>query len=101
MYASHLSLISMETSAQKQTPGETQRRRIVVQGIVRGVGFCPFVSTQARRYHLAGFVLNDSSGVTIEVEGTVQALGHFIAALCHEALPLARIDLIHAEPLAT
>ena len=42
-----------------------ERHRIVVQGIVQGVGFRPFVYGQALRQGLAGFVLNDSNGVTI------------------------------------
>jgi hydrogenase maturation protein HypF len=63
-----------EVPAQELTLDKVQRRRIVVQGIVQGVGFRPFVYTQAKRYRLAGFVFNDSTGVTIEVEGTLGAL---------------------------
>lgn len=99
MNANHFSLMPGETPEQARTPDEIQRRRIVVQGIVQGVGFRPFVYTQAKRSHLAGFVFNDSTGVTIEVEGTLEALGQFIEALCQEAPPLARIDLLHTEPL--
>src|SRR5438552_16839840 len=77
-----------------------QRRRIVIQGIVQGVGFRPFVYGQALRRELAGFVLNDSSGVTIEVEGTAAALDDFQRALCEEAPPLARIDSVVTEVLA-
>lgn len=99
MYAHQSFFQAAEHPEQKQTPDEIQRKRIIVQGIVQGVGFRPFVYTLARRYHLVGFVHNDSAGVMIEIEGTVQSLGHFIEALCHEAPPLARIDLIHTEPL--
>jgi hydrogenase maturation protein HypF len=80
--------------------GKRLRRRVVVQGIVQGVGFRPFVYTLAMRYQLAGFVRNDSAGVTIEVEGATEKLEQFIGALCHEAPPLAHIDLLHVEPLA-
>jgi acylphosphatase len=58
-----------------------QRRRIVVQGIVQGVGFRPFVFGLASSLNLAGFVLNDSHGVTIEVEGGQGALETFQQAL--------------------
>ena len=75
----------------------TERRRITVQGIVQGVGFRPFVYGQARRCGLAGFVLNDSTGVTIEVEGAPEALEAFQRALHEQAPPLARIDSIVAE----
>lgn len=59
----------------------SERRRIIVQGIVQGVGFRPFVYGQALRCGLAGFVLNDSTGVTIEVEGAHAALAAFERAL--------------------
>lgn len=87
-------------AAQERMPGTLQRRRIVVQGIVQGVGFRPFVYTQARRYHLSGFVYNDSAGVTIEVEGALQELERFTEALRGEAPPLARISLIQSEQVA-
>src|SRR5690349_20449364 len=74
-----------------------QRQRIVIQGIVQGVGFRPFVYGQALRWKLVGFVLNDSNGVTIEVEGTPDALDGFQRALREEVPPLARIDSIFTE----
>jgi hydrogenase maturation protein HypF len=76
-----------------------ERRRIVIQGIVQGVGFRPFVYGEARHWNLVGFVLNDSSGVTIEVEGISEALDGFQHALHEKAPPLARIDALIAEPL--
>ena len=78
MYTSQSSQQPVEVSAQTEPPHTIQRRRIVIQGIVQGVGFRPFIYTQAKRYNLTGFVLNDSTGVTIEVDGTLEALGHFI-----------------------
>lgn len=84
------------------TMGATiQRRRIHVQGIVQGVGFRPFVYGQAVRWELAGFVLNDSQGVTIEVEGSGEALDGFQYNLQHRAPPLARIDSIVTEDIPT
>ncbi|HEX6482901.1 MAG TPA: carbamoyltransferase HypF [Ktedonobacteraceae bacterium] len=77
------------------TMGSTiQRRRIIISGIVQGVGFRPFVYGQAQRWRLGGFVLNDSNGVTIEVEGSWEALDGFERALHQEPPPLARIDSI-------
>ncbi|MEO7909020.1 MAG: carbamoyltransferase HypF [Roseiflexaceae bacterium] len=76
-----------------------ERRRILVQGIVQGVGFRPFVYSQALRHELFGFVLNDSAGVTIEIEGMCSALESFEHALRAEAPPLARIDTITAETM--
>ena len=44
------------------------RRLIRVRGIVQGVGFRPFVFNLAARLGVRGFVLNTSSGVTIEAD---------------------------------
>ena len=77
-----------------------QRRRIFVQGIVQGVGFRPFVYGLALRRRLVGFVLNDSQGVTIEVEGSVESLDSFQQALCDKLPPLARIDSTITELIA-
>src|SRR5215469_18307282 len=63
------------------TGSALERRRIVIQGIVQGVGFRPFVYGQALQWGLVGFVLNDSGGVTIEVEGTSELLDGFQRAL--------------------
>jgi hydrogenase maturation protein HypF len=76
-----------------------ERRRIVIQGIVQGVGFRPFVYGEALHRNLVGFVLNDSRGVTIEVEGTSESLDGFQQALYDKAPPLARIDTLITEPI--
>ena len=46
-----------------------RRTRLRVEGTVQGVGFRPYVYRLAGELGLAGFVLNDSRGVLIEVEG--------------------------------
>jgi hydrogenase maturation protein HypF len=81
--------------------GEQQslRRRLLVQGVVQGVGFRPFVSTLAGRWNLSGFVRNDSTGVTIEIEGPVPGLTGFQQALRDEAPPLAHIDSLEVQTL--
>ena len=74
-----------------------ERRKIVVEGIVQGVGFRPFVYQQAVRLGLAGTVCNDTRGVTIEIEGEIAALEAFVAVLHLEKPPLAVIQEIIAE----
>jgi hydrogenase maturation protein HypF len=79
-----------------------QRRRLVVTGVVQGVGFRPFVHRLAERSGLAGFVLNDGRGVVIEVEGDAVGLDEFAAKLSLEPPPLARVERISStglEPL--
>jgi len=70
-----------------------------IEGIVQGVGFRPFVYTIALRYALKGFVLNNSKGVIIEVEGFKESLDAFEEALFKELPPLARIDFWHKDTL--
>ena len=47
---------------------DLQRKRISIEGIVQGVGFRPFVYQAARKWGVAGWVRNDSRGVTVEAE---------------------------------
>ena len=68
------------------------RKAISVCGVVQGVGFRPFVYRLAHECGLAGWVLNHSGGVEIEVEGPPAALETFIRDLEAKAPPLARIE---------
>jgi hydrogenase maturation protein HypF len=79
------------------SPSRSQFR---VQGIVQGVGFRPFVFNLANRLGLVGFVLNDSSGVLIEVEGDRSAVGVFGSTLSSSPPPLAVIDKLEELELA-
>ncbi len=72
---------------------------MTVRGIVQGVGFRPFVYRLAARYGLAGFVVNDTAGVTIEVEGDPQAVERFTLGLVDDKPPLALIDDVSMVPL--
>ncbi|MGC2450639.1 MAG: acylphosphatase, partial [Candidatus Sulfotelmatobacter sp.] len=47
-----------------------QRLRITLRGAVQGVGFRPFVYRLATEMSLPGWVLNSSSGLVVEVEGS-------------------------------
>ncbi|WFU06980.1 carbamoyltransferase HypF (plasmid) [Rhizobium sp. CB3171] len=69
-----------------------RRLRVRVRGAVQGVGFRPFVYRLARMMQLTGFVLNDSAGVLIEVEGA--AVDCFAERVRNEAPPLARVDCV-------
>src|SRR5665811_2509344 len=69
-----------------------QRIQVRLRGIVQGVGFRPFVYNLAQRLNLAGYVLNDSSGLIAEVEGPAAAIESFLEALGSEHPPLAWIQ---------
>ncbi|MFO7604705.1 MAG: acylphosphatase, partial [Desulfurivibrionaceae bacterium] len=72
-----------------------QRRRIVVNGIVQGVGFRPFVYNLARRYGLVGTVSNTSAGVEIEIEGI--DLDRFEGSLKGDLPPQAMLSSFATE----
>ena len=59
----------------------TNRRRLLVRGIVQGVGFRPYVYHLAERFELTGFVRNTALGVVIEIEGARDAIDCFEEAL--------------------
>jgi hydrogenase maturation protein HypF len=72
-----------------------ERRGIVVQGIVQGVGFRPFVYELANRLGLQGFVQNQVGEVWIEIEGDPVLLARFLEEVVAKAPPLARIEHLH------
>ncbi|MFD0508303.1 acylphosphatase [Streptomyces chiangmaiensis] len=74
------------------------RRRVVVRGVVQGVGFRPFVYTLATALRLSGHVTNTPEGVVAEVEGSPEAVARFCERIAVEAPPLARVDAVdHQE----
>ena len=81
--------------------GQIQRKRFQVTGVVQGVGFRPYVYAIATQLGLTGFVRNDSSGVTIEVEGDIARLAEFEQSLQRDAPPLAHVEGVHVEDVPT
>jgi len=79
------------------TLNSQQRTRLLVHGVVQGVGFRPYVYQLARQHGLGGFVMNSTAGVVIEVEGAPEVLDAFVAALRTQAPPLVEIsDVVRA-----
>ena len=78
-----------------------ERRGITVRGIVQGVGFRPYVYALARGHGLSGTVRNDAEGVRIEVEGAPEKLARFVRALEEDPPPLAMVESVDWQPLAT
>jgi hydrogenase maturation protein HypF len=73
------------------------RLRILVNGIVQGVGFRPFVYNLAYSLQLTGFVSNSNDGVLIEIEGPESNLQKFQQRLKSKAPPLSDITDIRTE----
>ncbi len=76
------------------------RARLLVKGIVQGVGFRPFIYSLAKFYSLNGWVLNSTEGVSIEVEGDKDSLDEFVNQIHVKLPPLAVIDSIDIEYLS-
>ena len=72
--------------------------RIVVRGLVQGVGFRPTVWRLAKDFNIRGSVANNGDGVEIYAFGTAKNIESFIAALQTESPKLARIDEIKRMP---
>lgn len=79
---------------------QAQRLRIDLTGVVQGVGFRPFVYQLSHRFTLTGWVLNNSCGVRIEVEGAQKNLNLFCQQLHQQLPPLARINSLVTTPIS-
>jgi hydrogenase maturation protein HypF len=82
-----------------QAPGEVERHRFRVEGVVQGVGFRPWVFRLAQDLGLAGYVANDGSGVITEVEGPADVLEAFARALSQSTPRLASIEQIVVDQI--
>ncbi len=78
---------------------DIQRQRVLIEGIVQGVGFRPFVYQIARKWRISGWVRNDSRGVTVEAEGPLPRLAGFLWALRSDIPPLASVSRFELTPL--
>jgi hydrogenase maturation protein HypF len=68
-----------------------KRHKIQITGTVQGVGFRPTVYRVAEKLKLTGFVFNQSSGVTIEIQGQKANVSRFVTTLKKALPPLAEI----------
>jgi hydrogenase maturation protein HypF len=76
-----------------------ERLKIVVRGIVQGVGFRPFIYRLARSHGLGGHVANTDQGVAIEVQGERAQIDRFLERLGSEGPPLAEITAIETSQI--
>ncbi len=75
------------------------RFKLHISGIVQGVGFRPFIYKTALKYNLYGYVYNDGTGVTIEIEGDSKSINNFKDYLESNRPPLSRVDFIKSAQL--
>ena len=76
-----------------------ETKQILVEGIVQGVGFRPFVYRIATEASLNGYVRNLGNVVEIIVQGSHQNMGEFLFNLQNKLPPIAKINNIETRDL--
>ena len=79
-----------------------RREEALIQGVVQGVGFRPYLYRLAGEHGLSGRVANHGRGVVLELQGKPAALEAFFADLVPRKPPLAQIQQVSrraAEPV--
>ncbi|WP_424243994.1 hydrogenase maturation protein HypF [Elusimicrobium posterum] len=70
------------------------RKKLLITGIVQGVGFRPFLYKTTAALRLSGSARNTSRGVICEVQGSEEQINKFIKVLNTKAPPQAKIESI-------
>ncbi|MCQ2961511.1 MAG: carbamoyltransferase HypF [archaeon] len=73
--------------------------KVLVEGIVQGVGFRPFVYRIATELELTGYVRNLGNVVEIIIQGSDEQIADFIFKLQNELPPIAKINNLETEEL--
>jgi hydrogenase maturation protein HypF len=76
-------------------------KRVLIKGIVQGVGFRPTVYGYAHKHDLTGWILNSAHGVEIEVHGQPKSLDAFLQELQEKPPQMAQIDAFEVSDAPT
>jgi len=76
------------------------RRRLIVTGVVQGVGFRPNVARLAAGFPVTGFCGNDDNSVFVEAQGDPGAVAAFFDGVRTATPPLATIVASNESPMA-
>ncbi len=68
--------------------------KIIIRGLVQGVGFRPNIWRLAKEFDVCGSVINNGNGVEIIAQASAENLEKFISAVEKDSPKLARIDEI-------
>lgn len=71
-----------------------KRLQVVIEGIIQGVGFRPFIYRIANSLNLTGFVFNTSDVVNLEVQGEEENLSAFLKEIRESSPPASKITKI-------
>ena len=73
--------------------------RLLVKGLVQGIGFRPFIYRLAGEFRLMGRVENRNDGVSIRVNGTEKKIAQFRDAILLGAPEASSIEQVEIEDL--
>ena len=76
-----------------------QQAKIILRGIVQGVGFRPFVKRTALKYDIKGLVENREFGVKIIAQAEINAINKFLKDILENAPDVSTIVSHHIEYL--
>ena len=74
-----------------------KKARILVQGIVQGVGFRPYIYRLAKSNHINGYVRNLGNIVEIIAEGKNQDINNFSKDIKRKKPPISKINSMEVE----
>ena len=74
-----------------------EKARILVQGIVQGVGFRPTVYRIAQSMNINGYVRNLGNIVEIVIEGQKKEINEFVNNLKEKKPPISKINSLKIE----
>ncbi|MEF3280867.1 MAG: carbamoyltransferase HypF [Elusimicrobiota bacterium] len=69
-------------------------RKILINGIVQGVGFRPFIYSLAKKNKINGYISNTPDGVVIEINASDEKLKEFIDDIKNKKPPQSKIESI-------
>lgn len=82
----------MSDSSVPVSCSDSVSKRILIRGVVQGVGFRPFVYRTAVSNCITGSVVNSGNMVQVLASGTSEDMDRFLFELTSENPPLSRID---------
>lgn len=74
-------------------------KKIIIEGIVQGVGFRPFVYRIAKKHNLNGFVINNGGCVEVIIQGAPKNMTQFLNDLKNKKPELSKIDKINIDDM--
>lgn len=73
--------------------------KVMITGVVQGVGFRPFVYRAAKKYNIRGITRNAGNSVELLIQGTNGEITSFLNTITKDRPQLSRIKNIAIEPI--